>query len=399
MTATLLSPAPTLNQSRQDYTYTLTTSIDGQDEAQWNSLRLPGGDPHMDPRFIRTVERSMADQAKFWSVLVRDSHRRPVATACFCLYRVDGSLFMEGWAQRTTRTIQKKIPGYMRMRVLFCGLPVSGGQSHLRLAEDADHGAILRLLDDLLMKIARQERVRIVAVKEFSDQERQITDGLLDLGYLRADSLPMNHFDPRFRDLEEYTAALKAHYRHIVNRSRRKLEPAGLRAVHLKGPENIDALYTDEVHQLYLSILERAKVKLECLPAEFFRELVRQFGDEAVFTLLYQGERIVAFNCGLLVEDTYQNYFVGVEQSLNADADVYFNVMYHNLDFVLQQNVRDILVGQSANEFKARLGCTTQPRSFYVKGRGPVLSYLMRSFAPLVFPPPPPSPPRDIFKE
>ena len=106
----------------------------------------------------------------------------------------------------------------------------------------------------------------------------------------------------------------------------------------------------------------------------------------------------MAFNCGLLVEDTYQNYFVGVDQSLNTDADVYFNVMYHNLDFVLQQNIRDILVGQSANEFKARLGCTTQPRSFYVKARGAILSRLMQTFAPLIFPPPPPSPPRDIFK-
>src|SRR5262245_51173635 len=176
MTATLLSSATTQRPARQEYTYTLTTTIDGQDEAQWNCLRFSGGDPHMDPRFIRTVERSMADQAKFWSVLIRDCNGQPVGSACFCLYRVDGSLFMEGWAQRTTRAIQKIIPGYMRMRVLFCGLPVSGGQSHLRIAEDADHGAILRLLDDLLMKIARQQRVRIVVMKEFTDGERQTTD-------------------------------------------------------------------------------------------------------------------------------------------------------------------------------------------------------------------------------
>src|SRR5690348_15798254 len=98
MTAALLSPACVLSPVRQEYSYTLTDSIDAQDETQWNSLRLPGGDPHMDPRFIRTVERSMAHEARFWSVLVRDANQRPVASACFCLYRVDGSLFMEGWA-------------------------------------------------------------------------------------------------------------------------------------------------------------------------------------------------------------------------------------------------------------------------------------------------------------
>src|SRR5207249_4285222 len=127
--------------------------------------------------------------------------------------------------------------------------------------------------------------------------------------------------------LDHLCASLRSHYRRKIMLSRKKFEKSGLWVEHLRGGDGIDRLYNDDVHRLYLSVLDGADVKLECLPAEFFRELARQFPDDAAFTFIRRNERVVAFSCGLIHQNSYQNLFVGYDSDLNAEADLYFNVM------------------------------------------------------------------------
>jgi predicted N-acyltransferase len=157
-------------------------------------------------------------------------------------------------------------------------------------------------------------------------------------------------------------------------------------------------LFTEDVYRLYLAVLDRAEVKLECLPAEFFRELTRQFPEESAFTLGYQGERIVAFVCGLFHGDEYANLFCGLDYGLNEGADLYFNLMFHDVDFALRSGVRSLHVGQTADEFKSRMGCYTRPRFFYVKVRDPLGASLLRAARRWLFPPVRPAPERNLFK-
>ena len=63
------------------YNYTLYDSIEEIDAHAWNRLRWGDKDPLMDPRFILSVERSMADRGKFWYVICRDKDQEPVACA------------------------------------------------------------------------------------------------------------------------------------------------------------------------------------------------------------------------------------------------------------------------------------------------------------------------------
>src|SRR4029077_2796903 len=141
------------------------------------------------------------------------------------------------------------------------------GESHLRITPDADPHAVLRELDRLLIGLARTEGTQFIVFKEFSPEQSVQTDSLSALGYVRADSLPMNGFPTRFRDFDHVCASFRSRYRNQVLRSRKKFERSGLRVVHLRGGMGADALYTDDVHRLYLDVLNRADVKLECLPA------------------------------------------------------------------------------------------------------------------------------------
>jgi predicted N-acyltransferase len=353
----------------------------------------------MDPRFLRAVENSMGSEARFYNVVVRDAAGRPAAAAFLSLYSVDGMLLApERWKKAVAR-LRTVWAGFLKVQVLFCGCPVSTGESHLRMTPDADPRAVLRHLDRLMMRIARSAGTQFLVFKEFGPEQTVQTDSLPALGYLRADSLPMNGFPARFRDFDHVCASFRSRYRNQVLRSRKKFKRSGLRVVHLRGREGASALYTDEVHRLYLAVLHRAEVKLERLPAEFFRELARQFPDAAAFTLIYQDQRIVAFMCGLFHQQAYLNLFCGFDYELNPATDLYFNLMYEDLDHALRQKVRSIHVGQTANDFKSRLGCFLEPRCFYVKTRLSVLQPLLRAGRSRLFPAALPLPEHHVFRE
>src|SRR5206468_3589431 len=153
-------------------------------------------------------------------------------------------------------------------------------------APGSDHRAVLRLLDRLMPRLARAEGTSLLVFKEFDEEEVGRADDLTALGYVRADSLPMNYFPTRFRDFAHFLASVRCRYRGQIKRSQKKFKQSGLRVVHARGAGHIDSLFAEDVYRLYLAVLERAEVKLERLPAEFFRELARQFPEDVAFTLI-----------------------------------------------------------------------------------------------------------------
>lgn len=397
--ARLGRPAIPRTSAAEAYSLSLLPSIQQRDAREWHAACGGRADAVMDPRFLTAVEKSMAAEARFYNVVFRDAAGRPAGAAFLSLLVLDGLLFTpQPWKKHGER-LRRLWPNFLKVKVLLCGCPVSTGESHLRIAAAADHRLLLRQLDRLLLRLCGHQRAVFAVFKEFGPREIVRTDVLRELGYLRADSLPMNDFPTRFRDFEDFCASLRSRYRRHILRSRKKLQRAGLRVLHLRGGMGMDVLYTDEVHRLYLAVLNRAAVQFERLPAEFFRELARQLPDDTIFTLICRGEQVVGFVCGLFDGDNYHNLFCGFDYEENKEADLYFNLLYEDLDHALRQNVRSLLVGQTSDEFKSRVGCRVEPRYFYVKARGPGLQPLLRLAGPYLFPPAAAFHERNLFRE
>ncbi len=379
------------------YSYRIFSSMEEVDLAAWDAVRAPGGNLFTDARFISAVENSMGSQAQCWPVIVEDETGQAAAVTCLSLLRVDGALFTGLWLKRLVQSTRWLWPRFLRFRILFCGVPVSVGQEALCIAPHADRGQVLQAIDAALCELAQRLRVWLIVWKEFGPEDCRWLAPLKERGYFQADSLPMNHFEPRFTDFEQYLSARRSKSRHNILRSRRKLRDAGLRAVRMRGDEGFDRLYSDEVHRLYDAVWERADSRLERLPAEFFREIARRFGKDAGFTVIYQGERIVAFSCNLADKQRFHMLFMGMDYQLNDQCDLYFNVIYADLACGLRSGVSDICFGQASPAFKARIGCYQRPLALFVKGRG-MLRPLLWTFAGMFFPPQEILPPPEVFR-
>ena len=375
----------------------LFDSIDHVPLELWDAAR--GAEPSVftSPAFLRAVEGGLPDHTRVCHVIVNDGDR-PVACASLCAMTVDLLLLSGADGHRSVGWSRRLFPNLGKVKVLFCGLPVSAGQGHLGFAAGADRARAIDRLDGLLRVLARHERARVVVYKEFGANDAPHLDGLLERGYLRAESPATYELTHPFPDFAAYCAGLKSHYRNDIRRSQRKFDQVGYRVVHLVEPQDLLRAYTPEVHRLYEAVVAKSEVKLEVLPVGFFHKLVEQFPGHLSMTTVYHQDRIVAFNWGLAALPMYHFLFCGIDYALNGEADLYFNLMYHQLDHALRSGARVVRFGQTADAFKTRLGCVGRPLHFYARAPGGVLSWVLHRFAGTLFPPRSVLSPNDVFK-
>ena len=379
------------------YSCDIRSSLQELDLADWRSL-AGESDLFMDPRFVAAVEHGQRDAGKYWSVIVRDGTRRPVAIACLSLLPIDLAMLAGGAVMQIGGMLRQLFPNALRYHALFCGLPVSAGQSHLRIAAEADATEVLRSLVDEMERLARTAGARFLIFKEFGDLASERVLQLANLGFFLGESPPMNVFPTGFRSFEEYRARLKAPYRSKIVRSQRKFVERGLRSECLTEGRLIAEQFTDEVYRMYLAVIEKSSVRLETLSAEWFREIARAFDRESVWTAIYDGDRLLAWAYGLLSGGIYHSLFGGVNYARNPEADAYFNLMYHELDFALQQGANEIHLGQTADDFKSRLGATQEKRWFYLKPLRWKAKAVLNLAADRVLPRYPPPVERHVFQ-
>jgi Acetyltransferase (GNAT) domain len=382
------------------YSFRIYDAIAHCPPEDWNQVcRSAGAGIYMRPDFISVVETAFAQENRFWHLVFYDEEAVPVACTSACMFNVDLVTLAGPRLKKAVQAVRWYLPEWAKTKVLFCGLPVSLGQNHLAIRPGTDCEQLLRLLDTVLATdLALRGKARLIVYKEFDALACEALKPLAAAGYYRAECPASYLFQAEYKDFSEYCAALNSHYRNDIRRSQRKFERAGLSTAHLNDPAEILRLYDHNVHRLYEAVVEKSEMKLERLPIEFFRGLARQFPGQVSLTVIRRKNRVVAFNWGLHDGPAFYFVFCGIDYRENANADLYFNLMYHQLDYALGCGPEYVNVGQTADSFKLRLGCRPRSLYFYVKGVGPLSYALVRKFARVLFPKRPAFAEYSIFK-
>ena len=377
--------------------------------AEW--FKIVGNDPWMDIRFLESLEVGWGENCRFWPILIWNApeersgsdlntdpgENRAVAAAILCEHQVDAAQLGQVLLQTLCRFVRVIWPGFLKLRVLVCGVPVSGAQSSLRIVPDGDVVQVADALQRAMRKLAWKRRSRMLIVKEMSDDEAQTTDVLKEFGFIKASSLATNVVECRVPSFSAWTQTLRAHYRYKLRRSTKKFDRAGLTCEHLRGTSIVE-VYTPRLHQMYLDVIATHDMNFEVLPYAFFVEFASRMADNVCMTLLRDEAEIVAFSWSILSDDYYQNLLVGFDYERNEKYDLYFNLMMRDLAFGYEQGVSKVLLGQTSDVFKSRLGASQERRWFYVRTIKPAL-WVMKVFSSWLFPVTSHQPPvRDLYK-
>jgi predicted N-acyltransferase len=379
------------------FTYRLFDTIGDVDLAGWQRVRSECGDSiFMDPRFIAAVEVGMRRSCRFWHVIVYDENR--VAVACASLTAM--SLDLAYVVDPTLASIMRRLPGVLSalrsLKLLLCGLPVSAGQSNLMLASPCQQ--VLSILNEVASELAIKTRAQAIVYKEFSERDLDRMNELLNLGYRRLATPPMHVFTSRFRDIRDYCAGLRSHYRKQVVHSLDKFRRAQVEISVLTDALQIQLVYTTEVHNLYDQVVDKSDMKFERLTVEFFHQLVTRLEGQVELVVFSESKKIIAFGWCLESDSIYYMLYMGLDYERNAELDLYFNLMYCVLDRALRKRKAKIHVGQAASAFKARLGCHPEPLHMFIKGFGPLLPLVIRYGSHLLVADEPAIPSFDVFR-
>ena len=369
------------------YPCELYRSIDEVPAAEWKEVCRSSRNIYLDSRYLKAVELSFAAESQVWYALYRDAAGRAVAATCFSRYIVDGALLASPLIQKIVSTVRRIWPGFFKFRLLIGGIPVTTCDCQLAITDDVDPEGILTGLNETAVNVARESGCRLISFMQFSPELAVRLDGLSQYGFHKAKSAYAYQLEGSLDSFDAYLADRNSKARWNIRKSLQRFDEAGFTCEQLRGRDGVDRLFTPEVHQLYLNVLNRAEVRFERIPLLFFQELARQLPDESCvcFTILKKGNQIVGFCCGLAGGDQHVISTVGLDYSLNAEADLYFNTIYRGLQQGLVPGVRKVFFGASADQFKQRLGCRGSWLSIYVKAIYPPGKLLLKWFFGLLF--------------
>ena len=348
-------------------------SIGQVDETLWDSINSGQGLFHTH-RFLRSLENAKIEDSRFWYLLAF-AGKAPAGAAVLSAFTVALDLLMEGSLKKLVRCVRKWFPHFLKVKILFCGLPISIGKHSLACSDPSRRGEMVDRVVWEMTALSRRHRIRFLCFKEFSIDDTSWLDRLLRYGFMRAASLPYLWLNLRWKTFPSYLGAMRHSYRRHILLSLKKLGLAEPRIHVATTPNEIPrkpavvmldpALWARaRLYELYANVMKRAAVKLETLNPAFFEQLLRHMRDDLQVLAFVDGNEVRAAAILSIEQDTLTFLLSGMADSGVSAHDAYRNLLYGIVALAIDRDCTRLDLGQAASWAKQCLGGHGAPLSF-----------------------------------
>ncbi len=347
--------------------------------AEWDSVLGPD-DLLMSHRFVQACQQARIEDAAFWHLLILKNDEI-VGVATLHRMFVNLELLANGLTRKLVDRLKRRWPGFLRLPVLFCGLPVSCGQPCLRISAGAHFEHACAAVVEVMERVAATTSTQLLCFKEFDPDAIERMDFVLSRGYFRTFSLPSCSMSLTWDSFSSYLAAMRASYRRQVRSSLRARREAGLQVHHLK-----NAASSETIFALYRQTVLGAQQRLEMLTPEFFRLLPICLGQQVEVILIELDGRPLAMALMLFSGNLATFLFAGMDKRRQPQWQLYQNLLVEVVAASIDAGARRLELGQTSYAMKSRLGAEESPRYLYLRYRGLLKHSLLRGFSSVLFP-------------
>ena len=388
--ATLSRPSTASATAR--YAVHTYSDIADVEPREWDALLAPD-DVLATHRFIGVCQRSRVADAAYRHITVHDG-RQLLAIASCCRMPVALDLLSTGVVRGAIQGVRRWRRDFFRVPVAFCGLPVSFGQSCMRLRPGTDATAIAGLVARELEGWARSSGTAVLCFKEFAPWEQSVVEPLTEHGYFRAPSMPSCTLAIPWRTFEEYVDAMRAGYRRQILASLRARDRLGLTVRVVPAWEAQAA----RIYALYEQVMDRAPFQLERLNLAFFQHLAADLGDQTSAILVERDGALLAAAVLLYAQGALTFLLAGIDYAHHRQSQAYLTLVAEIVAEAIRHGATRLELGQTTYDLKQRLGAETSARWLYIKCPNPAVHLTLRAASRALFPTISP-PPRRVFKE
>lgn len=334
------------------------------DVNEWNRLTHCNV-PHMNYQYLKSIEESLFDIYEFSYLLIYKENVLVATTMIF----IDENFYLDtpllGSVKRVFSNIRRIKKNFLRRKALFCGCPISEFNC-INLDESIVFfkDEIVQIIIDELNKIAKDEKIKIICFKDLKCKYINNYEKLISNGYTRLFSLPGTELKIEFNTFEEYLKTLKKKYRsNIKNKINKNSKHKELSVEVIEDFEP----YIPKMYEIYLNTYKKSEIKFEKLSIDFFYNIKKNIGDNVVVILCkYDGEI-----CGSTVlvntPTICVNLRIGLDYSKAYKYNIYFLMLYQNIQYAIDTKKERILLSQTSYRPKLELGADIVPLSAYIK--------------------------------
>ena len=369
-------------------------SIRMTDQMQWDAVRSPGH-PYQSWRFLLAVEEAKPENAEFWYLVFTDQTGQYQATAVLSAFKMSLSVLADG--DPTIRRLEKIWPTLFQFKMLMCGIPVSAGQHQFAYNFGVEAAKIHEGIAQKMAEIAKEQKIKLLSIKELRRKDLDGTDAYLSNGYLLAQSPSSHLLTIRWHSFAAYLADLKHSHRRQIITDMYKMQVTTPRIMSAKEYDPTDEqprwviggqnYCTPELFcTMYLEVLGHTKTKLETLETPFFEALFKVPQLE-LLSIIHKGKVISTV---LLIQQGSELVwmFIGKYGEKDSQYQSYFNMMHGIIELAIQRGCKTISLGQTTDEPKMRRGGIPQARYFFIKATNTFFNRILRTYKKTLFPDP-----------
>lgn len=173
----------------------------------------------------------------------------------------------------------------------------------------------------------------------------------------------------QWQTMHDYEKALKHKY---AQRFRKIRALRG--ALEIKELSAEDTEREKEVlYGLYRQVSNRQQVRLGFLSVDFLPVLKKEHEDRLHVWMAYEGGKPVGFFSAWATDDAFDMFYIGFDYERKEALQLYFNILYFSIEQAIDFKKRKLILGRTALEAKARLGCKPKYLSTFLYIRNGLL--------------------------
>ena len=277
---------------------------------------------HKDHRYYEIVGDTLHPEFDYLYFAFRDLRGEVRAVQPFFILDQDILAGARPYLGRLIDVARRHWPRFMYMRTMMVGCVA--GEAHLDDGSDVARTANAELLVEVIAKHARALGARLIVLKEFSNDYREVLSCFVRGGFTRIPSMPLTRLNIAYSSFDEYMrSALNSATRSKLRKKFRATEHD--LPIELTISNDVTPII-DEIYPLYLHVYERSKLHFERLTKDYFCRLGKMMPDRVRFFIWRREGKAVAFGECLVHGDTMYAEYLGLDYSVALQLHLYHYV-------------------------------------------------------------------------
>lgn len=158
---------------------------------------------------------------------------------------------------------------------------------------------------------------------------------------------------PQWQTIHDYEKALKHKYAQRFRKVRALKQKLEIKELSVEETESNKKI----LYELYKQVSNRQQVRLGLLSVDFLPILKKNYSNELHIWLAYEEGKPVGFFSAWATEDVFDMFYIGFDYERNEALQLYFNILYFSIEQAIALKKKKLILGRTALEAKARLGC------------------------------------------